>query len=521
MTQFSTGRHWSPATVGKWLLVTLLPTFLTDLATTPERRRRPSKLHPTSYLDGLRGLAACSVFAYHYTDYNHKFFLPLYGHNTDDIPSSFLQLPYVRLLYSGTPMVHIFFVISGCALALRPLQYLYNPDSPSQGPSPAGMAKSQSQIASSAFRRPIRLFIPPLAATALAALVVFVLGWMPSFMRPEPTLYNQVADWTYDALNRVMWPWSWDEGSPHSRYNPHLWTIPMEFAHSMFLFLVLLMLSRLRGPHTRQFVLGFLMIYALVMTRWAAFEFLAGAFLADLHLSSHHEASGMTAHLPTHLGEKIERAPSTLKKTIQVAVLLAAGYLLSWPPRKDDMTPSFNWIQSMAPSSYTGPDLKTVEKGKNFWLAVAAFWTVWACGRIRLVQRVLTTPVAQYFGRISFCFYIFQHLILNLMQHHTLGSEYKPATETREEEHPWGVRGTFGISSTLQRTVTWFVGLGIMGAALVCLADFGTRVIDGPAVRLAKRVEALAFGTSSSPSVTAAAAADDTREGGTDDRLEK
>ncbi|KAM7195579.1 Acyltransferase family domain containing protein [Naviculisporaceae sp. PSN 640] len=503
------------AVAAKRIFIAMLPSFVTDFLATrssadsnrhgsPDRtgrRRATTKLHATSYLDGLRGLAACSVFAYHYTDYNHKFFLPLYGYNTGDpIPSSLMQLPYVRLLYSGAPMVHIFFVISGFALSLRPLQCLYNFDgtanNSNRGPTPAGQAKSQALIASSAFRRPIRLFIPPLGATALAAFVVFVLGWMPSFMKPQATLWAQITDWAYDATHKVMWPWNWDDmdGSPHSRYNPHLWTIPMEFVHSMFLFLVLLVLTRMRGAATRQIVLAGLMVYTLLITRWAAFEFLAGAFLAEMHLATQFEKEALSSRLPGHgHGEKKVRY-YTLKKTLQTGILIAAGYLLSWPPRKDDMTPTFTWIESLAPSDYGN-------KGKNFWLAIAAFGTVWAVGKMKFIKnRILTSSLAQYAGKISFCLYIFQHLILNLMQHHTLGSEYKPATETRPEEQPWGVRGTFGISGVWQRTITWWVGLMIMGFVLVCLADFGTRMLDGPAVRLAKRAEALAFGSSTSTS---------------------
>ena len=477
----------SAVAVGKLLLLALIPTIISDIIS----RRRPTKLHATSYLDGLRGLAALSVFSYHYSDYNHKFILPFYGHNDanniHDGPSSLMQLPYVRLLYSGTPMVHIFFIISGFALSLRPLQQLYNPDSPSRGPSPDSIAKSQALLASSAFRRPIRLFIPPLFVTALSAIVVYVFGWMPSFMKPEPTLFGQITNWFSDAVNKIMWAWAWDDQSPVSRYNPHLWTIPLEFTHSMFLFLVLSILSRLRSPHTRQHFLAGLMVYCLLIGRWAAFEFLAGALLAELHLSTHFDVTNSTTRLPTTKCSKRLQIPSALRSTFQLVVLLAAGYLLSWPPRKADMVPSFEAIQSFTPGTYDG------DKRKNFWMAIAAFGTVWSCGRIRLVKVVLTSPLPQYAGRISFCLYIFQHLVLNLLQHHVLGSEYKPATEKGPEVPAWGVRGTFGISSPSQRTLTWFAGLIILGGVLVILADLFTRILDGPAVRMSKRLEALAF----------------------------
>lgn len=83
--------------------------------------------------------------------------------------------------------------------------------------------------------------------------------------------------------------------------------------------------------------------------------------------------------------------------------------------------------------------------------------------------------------------------MLNLLQHRVLGSEFRPAMGEGEEVLAWGVRGTLGISSPLERMMTWFVGLGILGAVLVVLADLFTRVLDWPAVWLSKWLEGVAF----------------------------
>ena len=80
------------------------------------------RVGPTSYLDGLRGLASFVVFAHHYTcDYVYPY-VAYYGVNAEKLPSSPLQLPFIRVVYSGRPMVHIFFVISGFVLSRKPLQ---------------------------------------------------------------------------------------------------------------------------------------------------------------------------------------------------------------------------------------------------------------------------------------------------------------------------------------------------------------------------------------------------------------
>ena len=178
-----------------------------------------------------------------------------------------------------------------------------------------------------------------------------------------------------------------------------------------------------------------------------------------------------------------------LADAFYVLVLVGTGYILSWPPRDGDMTETYKWIQSLAPETMVGDK---PERGKNFWLALAAVSTVWACGRIPLVKRVLNSGLAQYAGKISFCLYILQHPILNVMQHNVLGvPEAKPAEGDKPAEPAWGVRGMTDIKTPFQRTMCWFIGLVIIGSVLVWAADLATRLIDAPAVKFARWVENL------------------------------
>lgn len=98
------------------------------LIPSPVQRRldpNPSKtprIQPTSYLDGLRGLASFIVFVHHYTCEYVPSYVAYYGVRVEKVPSAPLQLPFVRVVYAGRPMVHIFFVISGFVLSKKPLE---------------------------------------------------------------------------------------------------------------------------------------------------------------------------------------------------------------------------------------------------------------------------------------------------------------------------------------------------------------------------------------------------------------
>jgi hypothetical protein len=82
----------------------ILPSFI-------HKRLRPAgtkavRLHSTSYLDGLRGVASFIVFMGHYTEENIGWYTEPYGLYEDNAASSPLQLPFVRVIYSARPMVH-------------------------------------------------------------------------------------------------------------------------------------------------------------------------------------------------------------------------------------------------------------------------------------------------------------------------------------------------------------------------------------------------------------------------------
>jgi len=161
----------------------LVPSFVQRKA-----RQAPSKanrLHPTSYLDGLRGMASFIVFLGHYTEETLGWYSEPYGFYEDRAPSSPLQLPFVRVLYSPRPMVHIFFIISGYVLSYKPLKQIHYQQ----------LSALTTTLSSSVFRRALRLFLPSIITMLIMALTVhFEISddrFAPSFY----TLSDQISHW--------------------------------------------------------------------------------------------------------------------------------------------------------------------------------------------------------------------------------------------------------------------------------------------------------------------------------------
>ena len=257
-------------------LLTLLPSPFHHLLAPHTYPSRPTKFHPTAYLDGLRGIASWLVLDFHYTLKTLPEFHTYYGLSNDpEAPaSSPLQLPFLRVLITGgEPAVHIFFVVSGVALSIKPVREARARD----------YASACATLSSSVFRRAIRLFFPMFVASFIHMLLI----WQRWAVDNELTYFgdgfwDQFMDWVGATWEKLQLVWVWDSfTSP--RYGGHTWTIMIEMGMSLLLFTVLLGLCRRRVP-VRVGLLIVIFGYCFRCVHWAACEFVAGACIAELGL---------------------------------------------------------------------------------------------------------------------------------------------------------------------------------------------------------------------------------------------
>lgn len=208
-------------------LFLLLPSFVQNSIRPSLQPDSGKPLHPTAWLDGMRGLAALFVFMQHLSYPIHDVFS---AWTPEQDYNHFLRLPLIRFFYDGAFMVAIFFVLSGYALSYKPVKQMRNAETD---------ALVQT-LSSSVFRRAVRLYLPCFASTLLIVLSLRLglYEWtraiandpvrLPAsreihFPRTKTT-GEQMLNWARTMLVFV------------NPFNPvrialdtHLWTIPIEF----------------------------------------------------------------------------------------------------------------------------------------------------------------------------------------------------------------------------------------------------------------------------------------------------
>ncbi|KAL8648269.1 MAG: hypothetical protein Q9210_005093 [Variospora velana] len=293
-------------------------------------RTSPPALHPTSWLDGLRGVAALFVFFHHTSQVWLRGLRPGWGSSPDAY--HIMQLPVLRIIFSGGAMVSIFFVISGYVLSTKPLRLARE----------GRHEELLSNLASSTFRRGPRLFIPCIVSTFITAILAmtgaFVNEGVARHYPRAGTLWEQLGLWIHETL------WLINPFSGGTGFEENLWTIPVEFQGSLLIFLCALGFCKTRGA-VRLGSLVCFMAYWLWFGYWATVLFLGGMLLADIGHCRRQSASGTESDRPSGWKSKI----------ILWLLVLIAVFLLSMPEYDEAVTESYGYATlaiSLTPASW-------------------------------------------------------------------------------------------------------------------------------------------------------------------------
>ena len=445
------------------ILRVLLPSFIL-----PAQSHQPTReLHPSAWLDGLRGTAALFV-VFHHTSrawFSDRAFAG-WGSGGDNLNQYLIQLPILRIIVSGYPQIAIFFVISGYALSYKPMKLLHSGRS----------SEFLDSLAMSVFRRHTRLFLPAAGVMFCTALMT----WMDWYGKgggsrepPHlPTLGAQILNWA-GCVVELAEPFSLRDTV--SRYQPpydtNLWTLPVEFRDSLIVFTTILALAKTRSNVRICVSLG-IIGYCLYETYWDIFLFLSGMLLADLRFRRQAQAEVLQDPNQPSSRSRFATWKAQHPKAVHrfwIVNFIIALWVVGMPEvgRGSGTAPGFQTLTTLIPDKYLAahkPDL--------FWIPIAAVYLVFVVDNDTSLQAIFTNFFAQYIGKISFAMYMVHGPIL-----YSLGWHLQLKT----------VKWTGG-QTDLQYGFGIFLALLVVFPTIFWTADVVWRLIDMKSVKFAKWV---------------------------------
>jgi len=451
---------WKPVRTARWSLDLVRPEFLTFRPNSKSRVVRP-----TAWLDGLRGLAALFVCLHHNQLWSHDGRGNLVLENSFGYEGRhyFAALPFVRLFFSGGHYaVGVFFVISGYVLSIKSLKLI-------QEGQVTGVADT---LASALFRRWLRLYIPIIAVTFLW---LSFRHWSALWVDMEPVhgTYREDLVRYYQTFKNYSFVFSTNIYEFTTSYQPHTWSIPIEFKGSIIVYTTLSALSRCT-KNARLLCEAALAIYFLyIVDGFYGAMFVCGMLLCDLDLLAERN------QLP-----RMFTFVSGFKELIFFHLFILALYLGGVPafdaPGIDHavlLTKSPGWIWL----SYLKP--QAVFDAKWFYLFWAAFLTVASVPRLPWLKHFFETRFCQYLARISFALYLVHGIVI-----WSLGDRIYAAVGLARAGHKDGIpgwvnkfplptKGPMGLELAF-----WAAQLIIVPVTLY-LAEVVTKLIDEPSVK--------------------------------------
>lgn len=423
--------------------------------------QRPAKLRRTAYLDGLRGFAAVMVYLLHHQLWSHEHLMAdrkletAWGYNDEYYLAAF---PVLRNFFTGGHYaVATFFVISGYVLSAKPLALIQSRE----------YEKLVENVASALFRRWLRLYLPIVGVTLVVVFLWHWFGLLANFV-PEHTLRAELWRW-YIEFKSITWVFR-SGGDPWFRYNPHTWSIPLEFKGSIIIYTAAIAFSRCTRNARLWCEVG-LWYYFMYIADGAHFAmFVGGMFLCDMDLLAARD------ELPNWLN-RLKPYKTQLMYVIFFASIILGG-CPSWDAHEDGLkkSPGWRYLSFMKPQA--------VFDYKWFFLFWASFTIVLTTPHIGWLKRFFETRFCLYLGRISYMFYLVHGPILWI-----LADRLYTATgfvkEGQEMVLPgWPNRLTLPMIGPFGMELAYIVPQMFLLPFTLWVAEIGTTLIDDPAIRL-------------------------------------
>lgn len=419
-------------------------------------------LRETAWLDGLRGVAAFLVMVYHWN-------LDTFAYSTEapyGAPGTQIwdvwRLPYLRIIWcSGHTQVGIFFVLSGMVLSWSSISSIRE----------GRYEKFVLSLGSTAFRRWMRLFVPCFLIGILS-LVQFYTGLIELPITKEASFLAQFVDYVWEC-ERFANPFHLERNNWEvlHKYNPTMWTMPVEWAGSLIVFLVLLMVSRIQNYMRRTIIVATVSIYSCLSAKWNYWLFTTGILLADYVK----RAGGF---------EQLSSRMSGRSRLFWIFVLLVGGWLGGIPGKRDWYErPGYDWTDNWIPNNW-----QDIEGGQRYFWCWSGIMMIWGFAHFATLRHFFERPFCRYLGKISFMLYLTHRMIGTIVGGlvrkqilDILGTHYR--TPEKPDIELVEIKGFFW--NIVAYLLAWICMLPLA----LALANWSTILVDEPSVKFAKWVD--------------------------------
>lgn len=425
----------------------------------------------TTWLDGLRGIAAAIVATDHYfmggvLDVAFR----SYWADPPEENRRLLQLPPIRLVFAAHAMVPLFLVISGYAISITLLR-VRNTNS----------VEFLRRLSSAATRRILRIYLPVFCITAISQLLFFCNLYHWEFgddvvwgRKPwtAPWLHvTFVFRYMLDNINILSF-------QANGGLNGQLWTMALEFRGSCIVYLVILGLASWR-PQPRRIAIAVLMAYWFYFGQWDTFAFLAGLYLAEMQVLSESGTTNEEPKLPRHVRLCLRTNAQFINcSTIGTYLCFIFGIWLVCLSDDGFLPPGYQFLKLVESSRWEN-DWGIVSKA---WKTAGSVLVVYGISKSAYLQRPLNSAPIQYLGKISFSLYLVHQSIYHLIRDPVRNLMWYIATR---ESYP----GPEAVNHTFPFAFSWLSAFAILTVINLYAAHLYTRFIDERCVELAKKFD--------------------------------
>lgn len=341
----------------------------------PATKQSVSYIRPSSWADGLRGIAALFVVASHTCLSFATYLIPPSFAETGN--SILFQRPFFRLVIQGQAWVAIFLVLLGFVNALKPLQLARR----------GATTDALVSLSTGAFRRKWRLVFPAALMTILAWLLCqfggFQLGrrvdayWLRA-TSPQPSSSPGAA--VVDLIRQIAGTWMYGENA----YDQPQWALLPLFRGSLYVFMTLLALVN-TTPLFR--LCAQMVLYTnswITLDGTVGMNIFAGMILAEL---SFYNLTSLR--------------PRLIFKFLPYGFVTLGLYVCSYPDQYADQTEWSSQLASLAEIIFP--------KDANVSRYYASLGAQMICFGVMLspfMRRMLSHPLLLWLGSISFPLYL-------------------------------------------------------------------------------------------------------------------